>query len=555
EEQVNRLLDSPRYGERMALEWLDAARYADTHGYHIDSARDMTRWRDWVINAYNANEPFDQFTLEQLAGDLLPNATLEQKIASGFNRNHMINFEGGAIAEEYETAYILDRVNTTSTVWLGLTMACSQCHDHKFDPITMKDYYGMYAFFNSISENGLDGSAGNAVPMLQLPSPEQKAKLDGLKSAVADAEASLKRVEEGLPAAQAKWEAEAIAKPAEQMEPAGLKLRFALDESLEGAAADGEVVKASWQEGEKAKWTDGRVGKGIKLDGEKEFVKTDATLNFDSGDSFSYGCWFKQTGKNGALIARMDEAKENRGFDLLMSDNKLYVHLINAWPENAIRVVTKKEIPRDRWMHVMATYDGSSKAAGVKIYLNGKEMELDVKDDKLSGPIRCETALNLGKRSASYPFRGSLDDARFYGRALSASEVVTLAEAPYVAIARIPEAERKDDQKLDLASYFKRNHSPEWVSGEAAVADAKRKRDEFDKTIPTTMVMSELEKPRDTFMLVRGQYDHKGDKVTPNTPASLPPMPKGAPANRLGLAKWLVSPEQPLTARVTVNRF
>ena len=158
---------SPHYGERMALDWLDAARYADTHGYHIDAGRDMTRWREWVIDAFNSNLPFDQFTVEQLAGDLLPNATLEQKIASGFNRNHMINFEGGAIPEEYHTAYIVDRVNTTATVWLGLTVGCAQCHDHKYDPITQKEYYQLYAFFNNVPENGLDGSKGNAAPMLK----------------------------------------------------------------------------------------------------------------------------------------------------------------------------------------------------------------------------------------------------------------------------------------------------------------------------------------------------------------------------------------------------
>jgi hypothetical protein len=172
EKVVDRLLDSPRYGERMALEWLDAARFADTHGYHIDSARNMTRWRDWVIRAYNRNLPFDQFTIEQLAGDLLPGATVEQRIASGFNRNHMINFEGGAIPEEYLTAYIVDRVNTTGTVWMGLTIGCAQCHDHKFDPITQQEYYQFYAFFHNVPENGLDGIKGNAAPVLKEPTPE-----------------------------------------------------------------------------------------------------------------------------------------------------------------------------------------------------------------------------------------------------------------------------------------------------------------------------------------------------------------------------------------------
>src|SRR5205807_67287 len=191
EKVVDRLLANPHYGERMALEWLDAARYADTHGYHIDAGRDMTRWRDWVIDAFNKALPFDQFTVEQLAGDLLPGATLEQKVASGFNRNHMINFEGGAIPEEYHNAYIVDRVNTTSTVWLGLTVACAQCHDHKYDPVTQKEYYQLYAFFHNVPENGLDGSKGNAAPVLKAPTPAQQETLDRLADEIRQLEGQL----------------------------------------------------------------------------------------------------------------------------------------------------------------------------------------------------------------------------------------------------------------------------------------------------------------------------------------------------------------------------
>ena len=193
ERVVNRLLDSPRYGERMALDWLDAARYADTHGYHIDSGRDMTRWRDWVINAFNRNLPFDQFTIEQLAGDLMPNPTLDQKIASGFNRNHMITFEGGVIPEEYLNAYVVDRVNTTGTVWLGLTVACTQCHDHKYDPLTQHEYYRLYAFFNHVPENGVDGAKGNAAPLIPAPSPSQSTRLALLDAALSGAELEVSR--------------------------------------------------------------------------------------------------------------------------------------------------------------------------------------------------------------------------------------------------------------------------------------------------------------------------------------------------------------------------
>ena len=191
EKRVDALLQSPHYGERMAMPWLDAARYADTHGYHIDSLRGMWPWRDWVIDAFNRNLPFDQFAIEQLAGDLLPNATREQKIASGFNRNHMINFEGGAIAEEYQVEYVVDRVEATSSAFMGLTMGCARCHSHKYDPITHKEFYQFFAFFNTVPEVGLDGRTGNARPFLQLPSPAQQARLDELDAAIATRETAL----------------------------------------------------------------------------------------------------------------------------------------------------------------------------------------------------------------------------------------------------------------------------------------------------------------------------------------------------------------------------
>src|SRR5262245_3082133 len=192
EKVVERLFASPHYGERMAMQWLDLARYADTHGYHIDSHRDMWPWRDWLIKAFNQNMPFDRFTIEQLAGDLLPDATEDQKIASGFNRNHMINFEGGAIPEEYLNEYIVDRVETTSTAWLGMTMGCARCHTHKYDPISHREFYQFYAFFNNVPEIGLDGTRGNAKPFLALPTPDQEARQKALAEEIKTLDDALK---------------------------------------------------------------------------------------------------------------------------------------------------------------------------------------------------------------------------------------------------------------------------------------------------------------------------------------------------------------------------
>ncbi len=211
ERVVDRLLANPHYGERMALDWLDAARYADTHGYHIDAGRDQTRWREWVIDAFNHDMPFDQFTIEQLAGDLLPNATTDQKIATGFVRNNMVNFEGGTIPEEYRTAYVIDRVNTTGTVFLGLTVGCTQCHDHKFDPMTQKEFYQLFAYFNNVPENGLDGSKGNAAPVLTVATPDQQKQLDELAASQKLIERRLDGPIAGVDAAQAEWERTASA--------------------------------------------------------------------------------------------------------------------------------------------------------------------------------------------------------------------------------------------------------------------------------------------------------------------------------------------------------
>jgi hypothetical protein len=554
---VDRLLESPRYGERMALEWLDAARYADTHGYHIDSARDMTHWRDWVIQVFNRNESFDQFTIEQIAGDLLPKPTLEQKIASGFNRNHMINYEGGAIAEEYLNAYLIDRVNTTATVWLGLTMACAQCHDHKYDPLTMKDYYGFYAFFNNVPENGLDGRSGNAAPLVKVTGPGQKVKLAELTKAVEAAEAVMKSAEAELPAQQQRWEERVVASTEGASGPPGLLLGCELNGSLGGTNASGGEVKGALAEASEPKWVEGTFGKALQLKGEKEnFVRLTPGAELEWTNAFSYGCWVKQSGKgSNALLAKMDDAEGLRGYDLLLGDGKLHLHLIHKWPENALRVVAKTAIPKDTWTHVLATYNGSGKSSGVKLYVNGKDVPFEATHDTLNGSILNTTSLNLGKRSESHPMKGAIADVRIYNRALSAGEVEKLVELPALALAHVPAAERTESQKKQLSAYFREHHAEKWKQAKESAAQAKKARDDFDKSIPSSMVMGELEKPRDTFILVRGQYDKRGDKITAGTPAALPPLPKGAAANRLSLARWLVSPEQPLTARVIVNRY
>ncbi|MGV3724804.1 MAG: DUF1553 domain-containing protein, partial [Actinomycetota bacterium] len=557
ERLVDRLLASPHYGERMALRWLDLARYADTHGYHIDSHRDMWPWRDWVIRAYNQNKPFDQFTIEQLAGDLLPNPTLDQRIATGFNRNHPINFEGGAIPEEYHVAYIADRINTTATTWMGLTMSCSQCHDHKYDPLKQKEYYQFFAFFNGVPEQGLDGSRGNAVPYLKAPTPEQSSQLAAYDQQLGQLDTAMKSRTAAVSGQMATWMQTASASvtslPAIS---AGLVAHYGLDEMQGAQARDQSDRQEPAAIRGNAAWAPGQFGGALKLDG-ATYGELKTNFSFDSRDRFSYGAWVNPpSDEAGVILSRMNDAQGIRGWDLYLGGRRAYVHLIDTWDQNAIRVNTKAQLEANKWSHVFVTYDGSSKAAGVKIYINGKLAPQDVTVDKLNGTIRVDTPTVIGRRNPSAPFKGLIDEVRIYNRELTAAEVDLLARVDGVRqIAATPAEKRTAEQKSALEKFYLEQHDEPF---QKLIADKNRvaaARAELDKAIPTTMVMQEMEKPRDTFLLIRGAYDQKGEKVTPGVPAMLPGLPKGQPANRMGLAKWLVDPSHPLTSRVAVNRF
>ena len=554
EKLVDRLLASQHFGERMALPWLDMARYADTSGYHSDHNRQMWLWRDWVINAFNQNKPFDQFTVEQLAGDLLPNATVEQKIASGFNRNVMTTDEGGADPNEYLTKYIVDRVNTTATVWLGTTIGCAECHDHKYDPISQKEFYQLYAFFHNVPEKGLDGARDrNPAPSVQVPSQEQGVQLVEHIKAVAVAENGFKAREAELPAAQAKWENDVLGKLSRPVEPDGLLAGFSFDETTLGADALGAGAEAAYHGTNAPVWTEGKLGKALRFDGQGGYVQAGHIADFERTNSFSYGCWAKIGEKGGVLIAKMENAPSNRGFDLEVNDGKVGVRLINVSPDNTLEVATREALPKDTWLHLMVAYDGSSKAKGVKLYANGKLQALQITSDKLTGTIKNKAPVHIGGGSRS--FHGVMDDVRFYNRALSSQEVDQLVAIARLAIIPIPAEKRAVEQKAELSKYFRENQAVDFKKAEEQFTQSRKAMDDLVKQIPSTMVMEELSTPRETFTLVRGNFQTKGDKVTAGVPQFLPVFPESAPPNRLGLAKWLVAPSHPLTSRVTVNRF
>ncbi|MGV3773176.1 MAG: DUF1553 domain-containing protein [Verrucomicrobiales bacterium] len=551
---VDRLLDTEQYGERMAQHWLDLARYADTNGYHIDNHRDMWKWREWVIEAFNQNMPFDQFTIEQLAGDLLPNATISQKIASGFNRNGMVNFEGGADPDEYQTKYVVDRVATTSTVWLGSTLACAECHDHKYDPFSQKEFYQFYAFFNNIPERGLDGNTENPVPSIRVPTAEQSAKLVELVQRLPNAELNFKNKELELPAAQVKWEKELSGKPVDKPDPQGFLTRFTFNETI-APSDDSRSQKASVFKGtNNPSWVEGKWGKALKFDGQI-YVDASTTGNFERNEPFSISAWVKAEGKGGVIASRMDEGAKHRGYDFGLVDGKLWVHIVSSWETNAIKVISKENIPVNMWQQVAMTYDGSSKAAGVKLYLNGKPLNLTVERDALSDTINTGVPFVIGRRLNSLQFTGVIDDVRLYSRALSSDETAGLFQSALYATVSTPPDMRSEDQRKELAQYFKDNHATEFRQAERELNDLRGQRDALFREMPSTMVMEEMATPRKTQILVRGDFRNKGEEVKPGVPKALGSLPEGMPANRLALAKWLVDPKHPLTSRVTVNRF
>ncbi len=591
EKQVDRLLNSAHYGERMAMQWLDLARYADTHGFHIDSKRDMWRWRDWVIRAFNENKPFDEFTVEQLAGDLLPSPTQGQRIATGFNRNHMINFEGGAIPAEYHTEYVVDRVETVSTVWLAMTMGCARCHDHKYDPIKQREFYEFYAFFNSIDELGLDGVTGNAAPMLQLPDQSQEQQLGRIDAAIRSIRADLP--EDRIRRQVADWERTALA-TIPQASTADLEAHY----EMEGGFGDssGNYRHGRVMRGEPLFGT-ANAGQGARFDVDTH-VAFPETRELSLSEPFTLAFWMRHSGLvEKGVLHKMDGRETQRGLGLTLSrprsipdtlrrEYDLTVQLSSS-PDAAIVVRPRKPLRNQRGVdpsyHVAISYDGSGRAEGLRMHLNGAPAEVEILADALAGSPDSDAPFEIGAGRFGARYTGTLDDLRIFSRVLEAGEVGSLVtHAPIRSLLRDPyidcekvladaPPQAADDiyaPKPDTAvtkcrariarlkDYYLTHAAPE-TDRElyARLQQLREERAAIDQAVPNVMVMRDLPDPRETFMLGRGDYRNRTDPVTPATPGWLPAFPEEAPRNRLGLARWIASPDNPLTARVAVNRY
>lgn len=542
EAAIDRLLASPAYGERMAVDWLDVARYADSYGFQVDRERDVWMWRDWVIQAFNDNLPFDQFITWQVAGDLLPNATDDQILATAFNRLHQQESEGGSVEEEYRIEYVADRLQTFATAFLGLTFECSRCHDHKYDPIKQSEYYGLSAFFQNIDEAGLYSffTPSAPTPALMLMDKDQKLKKAELEKKIQALEKKLaaageggvqtmelQETQEGL-IAHYTFDALDQNKLADSLNPSPPPSADAAAEATKpkGKKAKEEAPKvadpAALLKGEN-KLVEGKLGNAVEFTGDDP-VDTPVG-NFSRHQPFSLSLWIQTPDvKERAVVLHRSRAwtdAASRGYELLIEEGKLKWSLIHFWPGDAISIRAQKSLPLKEWVHVMVTNDGSSRAAGLKLFINGKLASVDVIRDNLTKDITGGggDTISLGERFRDRGFKGGMvDDLKVHNR--DVSRPFDAALEPLLAELQAARAEL------------------------TAFHDAQKE----------IMVMQELPQPKTAYILTRGEYDKRGDVAPPVTPAFLSPFPKDAPLNRLGLARWLTAPEHPLTARVTVNR-
>ena len=546
EAYVDRLLASPRFGEHLAREWLDLARYADTYGFQSDVERDMSPWRDWVVRAINENLPHDQFLTWQLAGDLLPNPTQDQVLATAFNRLHRQTNEGGSIEEEWRQEYVADRVHTVGTSMLGLTLECSRCHDHKYDPISHRDYYSIAAFFNNIDESGLYSHFTTATPtptMFLYREGDQRRHAE-LRQAVALAS---QRLSNALRSAAPPSTPPAPALPAPLAS-------YAFDKADGGKSPNGVSTNGA-AEGA-IKLVEDRASKVLAFNGD-DAVSCPGVGRFARYDPFSISLWLKPAEtRPRAVVLHLSQAwtdSGSRGYELVLDAGRPFFGLIHFWPGNAIAIRAAEKLPVGEWSHVTVTYDGSSTAAGLALYVNGRRAHAEVVRDNLYKDIRHRgewgdssagsLSLSLGARFRDNGFRnGRIDDLVVHGVALTPWEVSQLAG---VAAAPSP---------ADLAEWHAHRANPSVAKARAALATARADEDAFVTGLKEMMVMKEMERPRPTHVLARGAYDAPAAPVERDVPSRIFPMPDDLPRNRLGFARWLTHPANPLASRVAVNR-
>jgi Protein of unknown function (DUF1553)/Protein of unknown function (DUF1549)/Planctomycete cytochrome C/Concanavalin A-like lectin/glucanases superfamily len=658
ERVVDRLLASPAFGEQRARYWLDYARYSDTYGLHFDNSRHVWPWRDYVIRSFNSNKPFNQFAMEQLAGDMMKADSIDPLIGSGYVRMNLSSNEGGTIPQELKVNIARDRTEAFGAMFLGLTVGCAVCHDHKYDPTTQKDFYSLSAFFNNIDEVPYNKDRPVWTPVVRLPLPEHAAAFDQVIAKQTALNAQLEEMRNHGRELVEQWIASGQNKP-QPVSSEKLALRLRLDEGggdvLKNSAPHAQTasfpigkIKPQWGETTWL-WPDFRLETGTRID-------LGQTGDYDWNQPFSFGSWmmvgigpnYSLDNADGALVSKMDTTQHNRGWDLEIKKGILTVHIVNQSPKDfagqnkdaketlkrdaipdaeafrypspvdltkkdlapykpppdtkqdpkeaakkkaeeakkkaddakkkaedakkyeeerkkeppmvGIQVATVDPIPPDGdWRHITFTYDGSGKAAGVKVYLDGKSVATRVLSDTLNhATIRTRAPMQLGWR---YPETGGVHDLRYqdlrlYGRVLSAEETARLPMEDIAAeIFSQPQRQWNRDQWHTISQYYLNRVDPSYRAAQSEIAELNKQLVKLSAGGPLTQVAWEKPTVAYAHVLTRGVYSDRVERVEANTPHYLPSLPADERHDRLALAQWVVSPENPLTTRVTVNRM
>ncbi|MCA9188156.1 MAG: DUF1553 domain-containing protein [Pirellulaceae bacterium] len=549
---VDRLLASPHFGEHMAIAWLDAARYADSYGYQSDQLSPTWPYRDWVVRAFNENLPYDRFLTQQLAGDLLPDATADQILATAFNRLHRQTNEGGSIEEEWRTEYAADRVHTFGSAMLGMTLECARCHDHKYDTISQRDYYGLFAFFNNIDEWGTyHDSSRVPTPTLLLPDEPQQQVLLQTERERSAAEGHYRAAVASLTETFPQWHTSFRAWTVD-LQPSA---RFSLDEITAESELRNDIdAKMAGKTSVANEMVEGYRGNALRLTGDDaaEFPNVAGGLN--AWDRYTIACWLlvPSETQTGVIIHRQGGTDVGFfGTELGLYAGRLRFSTARFWPGNAIAIETVNEVPTDCWIHVAMVNDGSGRAAGMQLYVNGQAENRLLRDNLEKAPAAGGTGFVVGERFRSPGFKnGRIDEIVVFDLPLSRVEIVA-QKNQWASV-------DKDQFVRDDWLQFYASRDEKCQAAAAIVAETAQKFLEARTPVLETMVMREMPTRRDTYVLARGQYDApktEDRRVDCSTPAAIGTMPVTYPQNRLGLAMWLTNPNHPLAARVAVNRI
>lgn len=573
---VDRLLDSRHWGEHRARYWLDAARYGDTHGIHIDNYREMHAYRDWAIRAFNDNKPFDDFTVEQLAGDLLPNPTLDQLVATGFQRNNITTNEGGVVPEEYEAIYAKDRAETAAGVFLGLTVGCATCHDHKFDPIAQREFYAMTAFFRNTTQYVMDGNVSDPPPILVVPDEADRDLWKTLREQATDVDAQLAARAASTDPMFDEWLTRGAHRRLESPLGASSELLTLALRDANGPAVIVEGTRHPIALHGGAAIEEGPEQHPALMFGNESWAEL-PSLSLDSDDAFSIAAWIYQPEDEGNFVVagQYDQDDGSRGWAISIGARQLSFRMTGdrAAPNRGatsarVGPINTKRMPTGEWTHIVITHDGSGERGGLHVYRDGELIEEQGSEffAKAEGSTLTDGPLLLGRgdaraRDGASEDRhfggGGLADFRVFNRALTVEEAKVVSDWRVLenATTNSPEA-LTVQQRQALRLHYLSIEDDTYRQLVARKREIEREWREVRRRGSITHVMQENpDSVAEAHVLYRGMYDDPRDRVLAGTPAVLPPMAASLPRNRLGLARWLVDDANPLTSRVTVNRF